>query len=207
MFTHEFLSFYSILRQPWNTIFSLVILKVVQTPAAVGLILCIVGATSAATPAQIDDESTVKIGVILFLMVFVLLCILTSAAAIGCRRTQQGEFPLVRAVAFALPFILVRIIYTLITTFGHSPDFSLENTSTGAVTINLFMEVLEECAVVTIYLAIGVKLPSVPMGNATQGEKLVYRFGRGDFSGGKLGLFSLGAAIFSGARTPSRPNA
>jgi len=138
-------------------------------------------------------------------VVFILLCILTVAAALGCRSTDKGEKPLVIAVAFALPFILVRIIYSLIETFGHSGDFAIGNTSTGAVTINLFMETLEECAVVVIYLAVGLHLRSVPIEGTTTGEKVMYRFGRGDFGGGKLGLFSLGAAVIGGRDKQQAP--
>lgn len=182
-------------------VFSFVVLRIVQTPAAVGLILCIVGATSANTPAQIYNEDTVKAGVILFTVVFILLCILTGGAALGCRSTGKGEKPLMLAVAFALPFILVRIIYVLIATFGHNADFLIGNESASAVTIDLFMETLEECAVVVIYLATGLKLQSVPTGeDDTLGGKLMYRFGRGDFGGGKLGLLSLGAAVIGGKK-------
>jgi hypothetical protein len=189
--------FYSILKQPWNTIFSLLILKLVQTPAAVALILCIVGATNAPTPTGIGKENTVKIGVILFTVVFLMLCALTLAAAIGARSTKRGEGALILAVAFALPFLMVRVIYALIATFGHSADFIPGNNASGAVTISLFMEVLEECAVVVAYLATGLKLASVPFEDDGKRQTLIYRFGRGDFSGGKLGLLSLGAAAVS----------
>lgn len=111
------------------------------------------------------------------------------------------------AVAFALPFLLVRIIYSLIAVFGHDGDFEPGAGSTAAVTISLFMEVLEECAVVLIYVGTGLKLAAVPMTDAGRGEKLAYRFGRGDFSGGKLGLFSLGAAVVAGGRKRSNTNA
>ena len=181
-------------------------LKLIQTPAAIGLILCIVGATSANDPAEIYNEDTVKIGVILFAVVYVLLCLLCAAASIAARKTKRGEGKLITAVAFALPFLLVRVVYSLITTFGHSVDFQIGNGSTAAVTISLFMEVLEECAVVLIYIATGLKLPAVPIADATNGERLGYRLGRGDFGGGKLGLLSLGAAVLDGVTKKSGNN-
>ncbi|KAK5046465.1 hypothetical protein LTR84_008268 [Exophiala bonariae] len=197
-------SYYSILRQPWSTIFSLLVLRLVQIPAGVGLILCIVGATSANSPAEIDDEGSVKVGVILFTVAYALLCLLCAFASIVARRTKRGERSIIIAVAFALPFLLVRVIYSLIAAFSHNIDFQPGYGSTAAITISLFMEVLEECAVVLLYLAVGLKLPAVPIADAATGEKLAYRFGRGDFTGGKLGLLSLGAAVISGGIKKSK---
>jgi hypothetical protein len=138
-------------------------LKLIQTPAAIGLILCIVGATSASTPAEIYNEDTLKIGVVLFAVVYALLCLLCATASIAARKTKRGEGQLIVAVAFALPYLLVRVVYSLIATFGHNVDFQIGNASTAAVTISLFMEVLEECVVVLIYIATGLKLAAVPI--------------------------------------------
>lgn len=181
-------------------------MKLVQTPAAVGLILCIVGATSANNPAEIYDEDTVKIGIVLFAVVYALLCLLCAIASIAARKTKRGERQLIIAVAFALPFLLVRIIYVLIAAFGHNVDFQIGNGSTAAVTILLFMEVLEECVVVLIYIGTGLNLPAVPIADAGKGERLAYRLGRGDFGGGKLGILSLGAAVMDGATKKSGNN-
>ncbi len=71
------------------------------------------------------------------------------------------------------------------------------NAVTGSETVALFMSVLEEMVVVVIYVATGLKLSAVPTEAAdSRGGTLAYRFGRGDFGMGKLGLFSMGAAIF-----------
>ncbi|OQU93962.1 hypothetical protein CLAIMM_00395 [Cladophialophora immunda] len=189
-------TYYGLLRQPYNTIFSLIVLKLVQIPAAVGLILCIVGATNAKSPSSIDDDTSVKVGVILFTTVFALLCILCLGASVVAQKMERGEGrTLMIAVALALPFILVRLIYALVATFGHNVDFTPGNGSAQAVTISLFMEVLEEMIVVLLYVATGLRLPAVPTHMVGQGDVLAYRFGRGDFNGGKLGLLSLAAAV------------
>lgn len=185
--------FYSILKQPWNTIFSLVLTKAIQIPATIGLILCIVGATSAKTPASIDSETTVHIGIILFAVVYCALLILTFAAFLGHKRTQRGEGALILAVALALPFEAVRILYALLAVFSHDRKFSALN---GSTTINLFMAVLPECVVVAIYLLAGLKLDAIPRDqrSETAAGDLRYRLGRGDFGMGKLGILSLGSA-------------
>ena len=186
------------MQQPWSTVFSLFIVKVVHTPAVIALILVIVGATNASSPAKIESERTVHIGIILFAVVLVMLVALTFGACIAKRRTGQGEGLLVFAVLCALPFLAVRLLYSLLSSFSHSKTFSLATSSTRTETAALFMSVLEEMAVVVIYIATGLKLPPVPKGAADTPEgKLAYRLGRGDFGFGKLGLLSLGTAVFN----------
>ncbi|KAK7417298.1 hypothetical protein QQZ08_011678 [Neonectria magnoliae] len=53
---------YSILETPWNLLFSFGVVKVVQIPATVALILCIVGGASADKPAEIEDQTTTQAG-------------------------------------------------------------------------------------------------------------------------------------------------
>ena len=168
-------------------------MKIVHVPAVVALILCIVGATDASSPAQIDSESSVHIGIILYTVVFVMLVVLTFGACLAKRRTGEGEGILVFAVICALPFIFVRLLYALLGAFAHLHYF---NPVTGSRTAELFMSVLEEMVVVVIYIATGLKLSAVPAGAAdSPGGTLAYRFGRGDLGTGRLGLFSLGTAV------------
>lgn len=187
-------------------IFSFVLVKIVHTPAIIALILCIVGATSASSPADIDSESTVHIGTILYAVVLAMLTGLTFGACLAKRKTGEGEGLLVLAVFCALPFLYVRLIYALLSVFAHSETFSLVTGSTSSETAALFMSVLEEMVVVVIYIATGLKLPAVPEGAAaTPGGTLAYRFGRGDFGTGKLGIISLGAAAFQAFRRRPDP--
>ena len=188
-------SYYSILKQPWNTMFSLVLLKLIQTPAAVALILCIVGATNASDPSQIESESTVHIGIILYTVVYVALFVLAIGSMLGRRMTGRGEVPLIIAVLCTLPFLAVRLLYALLAAFSHDNKF---NPASGSTTVALFMDTLPEMIVVVIYLVVALKTPAVPRAkdgeSHTAGETLMYRAGRGDFGFGKLGLLSLAAA-------------
>lgn len=174
--------------------FSLVITKIVHAPAAVALILCIVGATNASSPEHIDSENTIHVGVVLYGVVFGMLVVLTLGAWLAKRRTGDGEGLLILAVIGALPFIFVRLLYAFLSAFSQSHMF---NPATGSTTAEFFMAVLDEMAVVVIYIATGLKLPAVPMGvsKSTTGT-LAYRFGRGDFGLGKLGILSLATAAF-----------
>jgi hypothetical protein len=171
-------------------IFSVTALRIPQLITTVGGILCIVGATSANSVANFATESTVHIGVILYMLSFVLLLILTFGAGITCHQTGKGEQTLIIAVACSLPFILVRLLYTAIACFGHYSSFNLV---TGSVAINLVMAVLEEIAVIAIYTITGIKMDVIPRANQSDsaGHNMMYRAGRGDFGIGKLGLLSL----------------
>jgi len=186
--------YYSILKQPWSTIFSLIVVKIVNVPATIALVLCIVGATSASSPTQIASESTVKIGVVLYAVVLVLLAILTVGTCLAKRKTGEGEGLLVFAVMCALLPLSVRLLYSLLSVFSH---LSIFNLATGSQTATLFMSVLEEMMVVVIYIATGLKLPAVPEGAAdSPKDTMAYRFGRGDFGTGRLGMISVGTAAF-----------
>jgi hypothetical protein len=171
-------------------IFSVTVLRIPQIVTTVAAILCIVGATSANNIADFASETTVHIGVILYMVSFGLLLILTFAASVTCRQMGRGEKALLIAVTCSLPFILVRLLYTVVACFGLDSSFNLV---TGSVAINLVMAVLEEIVVVAIYTITGIKIDVIPKGDQSDstGKNMMYRAGRGDFGMGKLGLLSL----------------
>ena len=170
-------------------IFSLYVLKIPQIFCTVGLILCIVAATSATNIADIQAESTLHIGIILYVAAFGILVALIIGAAIARHSAGRGEGLLIAAVAGASPFILVRLIYSVVAAFGHDSSF---NIVTGSVTLMLGMAVLEEFVVVAIYTITGIKLEVVPKDQSgSAGQNMIYRAGRGDFGMNKLGLVSL----------------
>jgi hypothetical protein len=101
---------------------------------------------------------------------------------------------LLYSVAISLPFLLVRIIYSLIFSFSEDKSFA-NNTTAG-----LLMATIEEMLVVLVYIWAGLLTSCVPkesLDEKSDVEKLVHRTGRGDFTGGRLGLVSLGAAVVS----------
>ena len=188
-------AYYSMLNSPLKGIlFSMTILRIPQIITTVAGILCIVGATSAASIASFTSESTVHIGIILYTVSYIILLILAILALALYLKRRHGEKALIVAVGLSLPFILVRLLYTLIACFAHhATNFNLV---TGSVAINLTMAVLEEMVVVAIYTITGIKLPAVPNDQQSQstGQRMTYRAGRGDFGTGRLGLLSLAIA-------------
>lgn len=157
------------------------------------------GATSADSPADIGNEDTVKAGVVLYLVVFIFLTLLTTGAAIACCMSgQPGERRLLQAVAASLPFLLVRLIHSLLLVFSETFLVSAAESSTSSVLTELFMAKIEEMVVVLIFLLAGLHQHAVPErddGSQSTKQKLMYRASRGDFGGGKLGIASLVIAV------------
>ncbi|EHK50887.1 uncharacterized protein TrAtP1_009260 [Trichoderma atroviride] len=190
--------YYYLLERPYNTVFNLFVAKIVQIPAVVALILCIVGATSADTAADIMTQDTVKDGVIVYLVVLILLILLTIGAYITRHVTERrGERTMLLIITLSLPFLLVRIINSLLLIFDkHFQDSTAEG-STSSVLTELFMARIEEMIVVLFYLYAGLTHKAVPEGDhgkRTNKEKIAHRAARGDFGDGRLGVISLAIA-------------
>lgn len=192
------------MEAPWNSLFSLYLVRLIQIPALVALILCIVGATSTDDPATIYSETTLQVGVILFAVVLVALMLLSAAAAIGYRKTGRGERQLVIALCVSLPLLMIRVIYSIVSCFGsHAPGSILASATKGEF-LQIFLANIEEMAVTVIYICAGLKMPSVPTAAGDNGrgqgpgKRVEERFKRGDFGGGRLGLISLVVELVSG---------
>lgn len=193
--------YYYLLKKPYNIVFSVFVVRIVQIPAVVALILCIVGATSADTAADIMTQDTVQAGVIVYLVVLVLLILLTIGACITRHVTERrGESKMLLIITLSLPFLLVRIIHSLLLVFDkHFQDSAAEG-STSSVLTEFFMARIEEMIVVLLYLYAGLTHQAVPEkehGQRTNKEKLAHRAARGDFGGGRLGVISLAVAAAS----------
>ena len=167
------------------------VLQALQIIITVAGILCLVGAASEDTIQDFKDEITVHISVILYMVSYIVLLLLTTTAAAVYLKKRSGEKALIIAVAAGLPFLLVRLLYTLIACFAHNA--SSFNLVSGSVATNLVMAVFQEILVVAIYIITGIKLEVVPKEQQQQGPagRMAYRTGRGDFGTGKPGLFGL----------------
>lgn len=143
--------------------FSALMLRIPQLLVTIGLILGIVAATSASSPEQIANESTLKIAEILFTIALILIIFLTLRTLAIYRSNQCKEVRwLILAVVLSIPFIIVKIIYALVSTFAKLSAFNL---TTGNVTIMLVMVVIEEFVVVALYTIAGIKTQELPKTN------------------------------------------
>jgi hypothetical protein len=137
-------------------VFNAIQFRLLQLLITVGLVLCIVGGTSSTSSAGVYQPQTItKVGVVLYLVAFIALGLIAVVITYKLSNAPSDDKRLVWAVIIALPFILVRLIYSLISVFSHNRHFNL---ITGSVVIHVVMAVLEEMAVVFIYLVIGWKI-------------------------------------------------
>jgi hypothetical protein len=121
-----------------------------------GLILFIIGATSNTTPEGLTQiNSKTKIGMDIFIVSFLLLCLLLLVLATRRHQIEDGEHRLLGAVAISMPLLLVRLIYSILVIYVHSSTW---NQLTGNVTAMLIMSVLTELVIVAIYLGTGMTL-------------------------------------------------
>ena len=151
-----------------------------QIIITLGLILSIVGGTSSVSPSgTFTVQTTSKAGVLLYVAAFVALAVTTVLVIpkfAGSGAHTGGERYLAFAVIVALPFIAVRIVYSLLAVFLHDHDFSLID---GSVPIWVAMAVAEEFLVVIFYLAVGWKAEALP---ATKRGPLTSRPWKGDLN-------------------------
>jgi hypothetical protein len=131
------------------------IIQVAQLPTMIALILCVVGGTDEAS-STVSEHSTgrkdTKIGVAIFLAVYILLFFLTVITVTDVRKAPRGEKRIYIAVVAALPLIAARLLYSILAAYSHWSDFAL---GTGSVWVQLCMAVAEEILVVIMYTIVG----------------------------------------------------
>jgi len=144
-------------------------IRILQLLCLVGLIMAIIGATNAPTPAQVTQQSDLRTGVILFTVVYFLLVLVTVFSSLHMRSLPEGESAIIGTVAFALILLAVRLLYSLLGTFGHKASF---NAITGSLAIQVAMATCEEVVVTLVYIILGVYLTRYPDNGQTEKQQL-----------------------------------
>lgn len=122
----------------------------------VALALTVSGITWNMTPEGLKTPNTiVKVGMILYLVSWVILCALLGILSLRRSLIGKGENRILGAVAVSAPFLLVRIIYAMLLWFLANSMF---NVLDGSNTAQLVMSVFEEMIVVFVCLAVGFTL-------------------------------------------------
>ncbi|OBT48967.1 hypothetical protein VE00_00669 [Pseudogymnoascus sp. WSF 3629] len=138
-------------------------LRLIQLLIMIALILAIVGAVNlndAKTDSDLHQAKTlVQAGVGLFIAGYVILCLATARVLFAISSAESGERRLIPALAAALPFLLIRVVYAGVGAFGNNAKF---NAVTGSDAIFLVMVVLMELAVVLIFEGVGITLKAIP---------------------------------------------
>ncbi|KAI2840035.1 hypothetical protein CBS12448_10649 [Aspergillus niger] len=135
------------------------VVQLLHIPALIALILSIIGGLdqySSDTSEHSGGKTETRVGIILFLAIYIVLCILWSTTVKDLPRMAPSQKRIVGVVLIALPLIACRLLYSLVADFSHDRRFSLVD---GNVTIWLCMAIIEEFLVVLMYTVLGVFTP------------------------------------------------
>ncbi|RFU28336.1 hypothetical protein B7463_g7992, partial [Scytalidium lignicola] len=97
-------------------------------------------------------SGTTKAGIVLFVLAYIQINLCIWVTARHFRATEAGERRVGQAIILSIPFIAIRLVYSLLAVFSTNPKFNL---LTGSAIIWLVMAVLEEIIVVIIFLVAG----------------------------------------------------
>ncbi|KZP25970.1 hypothetical protein FIBSPDRAFT_661209, partial [Athelia psychrophila] len=140
--------------------------------ATIALALSIYGSTET-SPSEVSNGNTLRrVGAFLFLILYLLLVGVHAYCWMNASLLMKHRRTLLVAISSALPFLGIRVVYSILSAFSGSLSFSgtaspTPNTSvlakfsmlTGDWPIYLVMSVLMELVVVTIYTTAGARIP------------------------------------------------
>lgn len=118
----------------------------IHLPTMAALVLAIIGGTKSFNP-DIDTENTgrmlIKVAVVLFLVVLIVLAMIALVTFSKIGHVVHGERKLVFAAVLSLPFLFVRILYSIIAAFSspNSKVFSLVSDTKTAVAVQALMAI------------------------------------------------------------------
>ncbi|KAJ5725464.1 uncharacterized protein N7483_006821 [Penicillium malachiteum] len=145
------------------------IVQILHLPALIALILAISGGSDQASSNVSDHaggKKETQAAIIIFLMIYVITCLLFVITVKDLREMQPSQQRIYICVFFALPLIAVRLLYSLISDFGHDAKFSLID---GDPSVQLGMATIEEFLVVLMYTVLGVITPQSSIDRAVGG--------------------------------------
>jgi hypothetical protein len=134
------------------------IIQLAQIPIVLGLVLCIIGGTDAASKNASDmhkGPTYTKVGVVIFLAAYFLLIALLATTIRDVGEAPRGENRLYWVIVAAIPLLGVRLVYSLVAVFSHDKKFAIEG---GDPWINFGMAVVEEFLIVCMYTTSGLTL-------------------------------------------------
>ena len=156
-----------------------------QVLIIVGLILGIVGGSSSASSATSSNSAatttitvptTSKVAIILYIIGFIGIVgvFLLSLPKTSAVPKKERRVPV--AITIALPFILIRLIYSACVTFIHNHTF---NNITGSVGVFVGMAVIEEFVVIAVYVILGFMVDKLDSTHREQTSGSGFMLGKG----------------------------
>jgi hypothetical protein len=137
------------------------IFSVISLVAIAGLVLGIYGGIDSSISADLGTNDLLKAAVICFAAAYLAFACLFLFFLLRWRQIPTMERQLLRCFAYCAPFMVIRLLYSILPTFVPSLR-SQFNSLIGNVTIYLFMAVVEEILIVACYIFIGMRLETLP---------------------------------------------
>ena len=143
-------------------------------PFVVGLVLAILGGTATFGKNNRDGTSStsghgrLQASVVLFALGFAILCAITAFLSFRRRQTAESERRILLAIYLSIPFLTVRLIYSLVATFDYKSSF---NPVTGSAVLRGFMAILEEFIVEVLYIGAGATAVVIKKSDAESGDR------------------------------------
>ncbi|KAG1908567.1 uncharacterized protein F5891DRAFT_1098125 [Suillus fuscotomentosus] len=146
--------------------------RLLQILGMIALILTITGISNETSSSSSSTWNTMRrVGVILFCALYIILVGICVHVWTQVGFVMRYRKQLLKAISIALPFLAIRTLYSVLSTFS-SDSFSITGTTesntsdlakfnvlTGEWQIYLVMDMLMEYAVVIIYAVAGIMLP------------------------------------------------
>ncbi|KAL8629278.1 hypothetical protein Q9189_005018 [Teloschistes chrysophthalmus] len=161
---------YIILNESIPSPFRVRVIRFLHIPNLLALIFSIVGGTrlSSNDPSrQSQGRDLAKVGIVLFLVVFIISCAIAILTFLEKSSIPQGERRLLFGVLVALPFIFVRILYSIMADFINNSTFKIYG---GNATVQLCMAVIEEMIATIILIAVGLTASSIRDDRSSRGK-------------------------------------
>ena len=151
------------------------LLSLIQIPTILALVLAIIGGTKSfnSDPNTVSTgEKLSEVAVVVFVLILMILTAVTVVTMTRLTHISQGETRIIFAVACSIPFLFVRVLFSLIAAFDHnSTTFSVTATDQKAVDVEAFMATLEEFCTVILYLVAGLAAPKIERAMVLQGAR------------------------------------
>ncbi|OAP58499.1 hypothetical protein AYL99_07589 [Fonsecaea erecta] len=156
------------------------IFQLLHVPTLVGLILSVVGSVNLFSGSHSNVSAgfnELKAAVCLFLVVFVADSLISGHCFLKISHVLACERGLLFAVALALPFMAVRMIFSLLCVFANEPKwFSTWSLEWTAILVHGILGVLMEAIIVAIFIVAGLTTPPAALPPAHEG-KVTYDLG------------------------------
>lgn len=135
------------------------VIQISHLPSLAALVICIVGGTklTSSDPSSAKEGKTLlKVGIIMFVCIFVILVALAAYTATEFGRIPSSEKRILAVVLVAMPLIAVRIVYSLLVYFSNIQKF---NILYGNIAVRGVMSTLEEFLVIIAFTVVGLVVP------------------------------------------------